>query len=80
MLALFTALKKHGILQPLGGKPPDAGTWENPSFTVAVTSEEAVKAREEWKARGEADKEKKREELWWDGLAKEKEKEGGKMD
>jgi hypothetical protein len=70
MCALFTALKKHSISKPWGGKPPDAGSWENPAFSVTVTHEEAQKAREEWEKREEADRAKKREKLWWDGLAK----------
>jgi len=75
MCALFTALKKHSIMKPWGGKPPDAGSWENPAFTVTITGDEAQRAREEWEAREEADRVKKQEKLWWDGLAKEKEKE-----
>lgn len=71
MCALFTALKKHAINKPCGGKPPDPGTWENPAYSVTVTGEEAAKARAEWEAREEADRVKKMEKLWWDGLGKE---------
>jgi hypothetical protein len=75
MCALFTALRKHGIKKPWGGKPPDAGSWENPAFSVTVTGEEAAKARAEWEAREEADRLKKIEKLWWNGLAKEEKSE-----
>ncbi|KAK7179450.1 mechanosensitive ion channel [Paraphaeosphaeria sporulosa] len=71
MCALFTALKKHSIKKPWGGKPPDAGTWENPAFSVTVTGDDAARARAEWEAREEADRVKKMEKLWWNGLGKE---------
>ncbi|KAJ8108042.1 hypothetical protein OPT61_g8447 [Boeremia exigua] len=71
MCALLTALKKHSIKKPFGGKPPDAGSWENPSFSVSVTEEEAARARADWEAREDADREKKMKKLWWDGLGKE---------
>jgi hypothetical protein len=72
MCALMTALKKHSISKPWGGKPPDAGSWENPAYTVTLTDTEAREARERWEAEEEKDRAKKMEKLWWDGLAKDK--------
>lgn len=72
MCALLTALKKHSISKPWGGKPPDTGSWENPAYSVTLTDVEAREARERWEAGEEKDRAKKMEKLWWDGLAKDK--------
>jgi hypothetical protein len=72
MCALLTALKKHSISKPWGGKPPGAGSWENPAYSVTLNDAEAREARGRWEAEEEKDRKKKMEKLWWDGPGKDK--------
>ncbi|KAH9203836.1 Mechanosensitive ion channel-domain-containing protein, partial [Leptodontidium sp. 2 PMI_412] len=58
LCAILTALRKHSISSPGGGDAPLVGSWENPSYSVTITDEEAQGAR----AAHEAKEEEKRME------------------
>ena len=59
MCALLAALRKHDISSPGGGGPPPVGSWENPSYSVAITDLEAIETRVKYEASEEAKRQKK---------------------
>ncbi|KAF7512368.1 hypothetical protein GJ744_001936 [Endocarpon pusillum] len=69
--ALLAALRKFSISAPGGGGEPPVGSWENPGYSVTVSDEEALAARDAWEKREE---EKKAKQLNPDAFPPEDEK------